>query len=1137
MSNQVSQDEVVAWSSATEDILPIAKSAARQENAARIDVRHLLVAFYLHGRELLANVLKLDGPELPKELTSLAESTDHEDPSEAGSLPEIEIAENTSWIIDPRRGRAAELSRQSPSDSRLEPIHVAAALFDFSKLRLKMGTLPKELKAFPQVNDLSLQKAESRAQQFIEEHFPESSGSSSEPAFQQIREVQSRLQSTFFGQDHAIDRLTETYLQQCEGLGATREGPASLLFVGEPGTGKTSMARTFSQELRQVGEDRPFVRLDMSNYTDPQTAKSLVGREKAFRGSETGDLTGIVANNERSIILLDEIDRAHPQAHNIILRALGEGSLRDHRLGREVSFGDSLFILTTNAGRSLYGDKNKLGYFTDTDRIPRSTVLESVREEMPPSSNALLDRIGETVVFAPLSFTVLQQIGVSKLEDWRASLKRRGIDLDVIPDLDTLAALLVLHCGPNTSARGVERAVDSVLDQRLTRWQLQNAESGLETLKIVLKEEAENGIFDIESRRRELRVLCVDDDASYLDKLSDLISEHCHFFGVTSVQEAKDRLAEDDFDLLLLDLQLKESQGQSELPVFNSEGRVQQGVRPALRLLKHIREQHPDVPVYIHSNHLTSRDDPAYDAFIEAGGAAGFVPKPGPKTDSTEIQEDLLSRLNEIAWERLGEEHHRQGERLLFETRPYSSNGDVLTFYLQDLRFTSTPTVADLEWFTVEIPDQTFDSLVGVDDVRRRLDEALQYLHSPSSFAQEGIRPPMGYLLYGPPGTGKTSIAKAVANESNARFIEVSGTTFERKFVGEGPQRVRKLFRTARKYAPTVVFIDELDSVGSRDDHGASDSESRVSIVNTLLSVLDGFSSNEGVLVIGATNQKDKIDDALLRSKRLGRHLEVDGPDKVEEYVTLLRQELLDVGTPNADELAQDFARWTVGMSPAEVVDTVREARLVAYREGQERIQREHFVEARNFVVFGDTQPEEDEEYQRQTALHEAGHALVTAHYDRPLLQVTIVGRGNAAGFQESERDSPRTKEELLERIDILLAAREAEKLKSNTLSTGASSDLRKATRLAISTMYRLGLREEEAGLISIGDMSMEEVAQHPHLHREVQDFLDERAEHVRSILSQREDQLEALRSQLVENETLYQEEVQDLLSDVSSSQ
>ena len=362
----------------------------------------------------------------------------------------------------------------------------------------------------------------------------------------------------------------------------------------------------------------------------------------------------------------------------------------------------------------------------------------------------------------------------------------------------------------------------------------------------------------------------------------------------------------------------------------------------------------------------------------------------------------------------------------------------------------------------------TFDDVIGAAEAKSALMDIKSYLKDPKGFSALGARPPKGVLLSGPPGTGKTRLAKALAGECNVHFIPATGSDFTAMFVGLGAMRVKALFRKARKNAPCIIFIDEMDGIGRRtntDTGGTSEAEGN-RIINQILTELDGFnSSSSGVMVIGATNFPDAVDPALVREGRFDRKIQLALPELTDREA-LFRLFAKGVKLGGAPDYAQ-LARLTTGLTPAAIASVVNHAALLSARQGQHDVPMANFLEAievcRMGEVNGSTSGMSEAERER-VAVHEAGHAIVAQVMNVGRVEkVTILSRGGALGVTlvtQSEDKKLHLKSEIQGRIQMLLAGRAAELITYDDASSGAASDLKEASRLALSMVATLGLSD-----------------------------------------------------------------------------
>ena len=447
----------------------------------------------------------------------------------------------------------------------------------------------------------------------------------------------------------------------------------------------------------------------------------------------------------------------------------------------------------------------------------------------------------------------------------------------------------------------------------------------------------------------------------------------------------------------------------------------------------------------------------------------------------------------------------------------------------------------------------TFADVAGADEEKEELEEIVQFLKDPGKFNALGARIPKGVLLMGPPGTGKTLLAKAVAGEAGVPFFSISGSDFVEMFVGVGASRVRDLFEQAKKSAPSIVFIDEIDAVGRHRGSGLGGGhDEREQTLNQLLVEMDGFAPNLGVIVMAATNRKDILDPALLRPGRFDRHITVNYPDvKGREAILRVHTRNKPIG-PDVDLAV--IARFTGGFTGADLENLTNEAALLAARKNRKAITMEDIEEATLKVAVG---PEKrshviTEKERRLTAYHEAGHAIVTYYCpdQDKVHQVSIVPRGWAGGFTLAlpEKDvSYQTKKWMEEEIAVLLGGRVAEQLVLEDISTGASNDIERATKIARAMVCRYGFSEKLGPMIYGSDQEevflgrdlghgrdySEEVA--AQIDEEARRFIDEGYNFAVNLLQEHMDQLHALAEFLMKYEKIDGDLFAEVMSGVTS--
>ena len=446
----------------------------------------------------------------------------------------------------------------------------------------------------------------------------------------------------------------------------------------------------------------------------------------------------------------------------------------------------------------------------------------------------------------------------------------------------------------------------------------------------------------------------------------------------------------------------------------------------------------------------------------------------------------------------------------------------------------------------------TFDDVAGIDEAKGELQEIVEFLKDPQKFQRLGGKIPKGCLLVGPPGTGKTLLARAIAGEANVPFFTISGSDFVEMFVGVGASRVRDMFEQGKKNAPCIIFIDEIDAVGRHRGAGlGGGNDEREQTLNQMLVEMDGFESNEGIILIAATNRPDVLDPALLRPGRFDRQVVVGLPSLEE------RKEILLVhmrGKPIAEDVdALELAHLTPGFSGADLRNLVNEAALLAARNGEKRIRKEHFLKALDKIVLGLERSalKLSEEERRAVAYHEAGHAVVgevLPHADKTE-KVSIVPRGMALGARWSKPEERVlvSREHLMDELAVLMAGRVAEELFTGTVTTGAQDDFKRATGIAKRMVLDWGMGEHfknvawgsDSGPVFLGEEiakkkdHSEETARL--IDQDIMKILDEAYERARKVLSTHREAVHKIAEELLREETIPGDRVRAILRETQA--
>lgn len=433
----------------------------------------------------------------------------------------------------------------------------------------------------------------------------------------------------------------------------------------------------------------------------------------------------------------------------------------------------------------------------------------------------------------------------------------------------------------------------------------------------------------------------------------------------------------------------------------------------------------------------------------------------------------------------------------------------------------------------------TFKDVAGLKGAKEEIEEIVDFLKNPQKYTELGAKIPKGALLVGPPGTGKTLLAKAVAGEAKVPFFSLSGSDFVEMFVGVGASRVRDLFKQAKEKAPAIIFIDEIDAIGRArgNKNSFNSNDERENTLNQLLTEMDGFGTNTGVIILGATNRAEVLDSALLRAGRFDRQIYVDMPDLNE------RKEIFNVHLKPLkleENLDIDFlARQTPGFSGADIANICNEAALIAARKKKSHVTKQDFLDAVDRIIGGLEKKDKiiTPEEKKSIAFHEAGHATTSwlLQYAHPLVKVTIVPRGRSLGaawYLPEERQITTT-EQLLDDMCSALGGRAAEQLIFGKISTGALSDLEKVTKQAYAMVSMYGLNDK-IGNISYYDSQGRDTFTKPYsddtakvIDEEVSKMIEEQYQRALRILSENKDKLAALANKLLEKEVIFKEDLE----------
>ena len=976
---------------------------------------------------------------------------------------------------------------------------------------------------------------------------------------EKVRRMRTALLSTVQGQDHVVHAFAEGMFA-AEVLAAADEKRvrprAIFAFVGPPGVGKTFLAEQAAQAL-----GLPYKRFDMSTYADHQSYTGLVGYEPSYKDAKEGLLTGYVKKNPHCILLFDEIEKAHLNTVQLFLQILDAGHLADRFLSEDISFKDTIIIFTSNAGKSLYegeGRQNAAG-------VPRKVLLNALQTEKDPRTGspffppAITSRLatGWPLLFNHLEPHDLELISRREFDRLCALFKKQyGLEVTYEPVISTA---LLFGEGGAVDARTLRAQTELFFKNEIFKvfrlW-------GQERLPQVLSR-LQHIDFSLETENfpQDVRALFSSDEkpeillygSPYFASLCQRKLPGFIFHASDNVEDALKIAGEKDIRLAIVDITERSRDLADLLATVAENGQggdflmsgagfeylpMAAGVfRDGGRLFRMLRERLPELPVYILETDELPIDEELTMSFVRAGARGKLIV---PSEDFSVLEDRLEEISRQLFSQSAAAKLAAERKMLTFETAPrLSDDGRDVTIRLRGFSLHRAPAAEDAGSILdeVEKPDVRFDDVIGCRDAKDELMFFIDYLKNPKKFTAQGLKPPKGVLLYGPPGTGKTMLAKAMAGESDVAFLPAVASGFVTKYQGSGQEAVRDLFMKARRYAPAVIFIDELDAIGRK--RGGSDSaHGEEMALNALLTEMDGFSVDprRPVFVLGATNfevEEGKggigvLDPALVR--RFDRRILVDLPD-AKDREELLRL-LLSKGTPCnvSGDMIRRTAERAIGMSPANLTSVVELAGRMAVKAGKE-IDDAILDEAFELTRHGEKK-DWGYQYLERVARHESGHAFLSYLGGNTPSYLTIVARGSHGGYMEHSTEEMKplsTKEELIHRIRTSLGGRAAEIAyygEKDGISTGASGDLEQATRLAAAMLCTYGM-DETFGLAT---MDLKEALRDPAFRSKVNEILSGQMRETVSLIKKNKRRIDRLVDALLKRNKLTGSEIEELL-------
>lgn len=930
-----------------------------------------------------------------------------------------------------------------------------------------------------------------------------------------IRALKEGLLARIRGQRHAVDEMVQSIFE-CEMFASRnpkRKGPlATFLFTGPSGVGKTYLAEQCGELL-----GRPMLVVDMSEYSDNLANNKFNGDH-----GQPAVVTGFVRNNPSGIIVFDEVEKAHINTIHLFLQILDAGRLMDHQIKKEVSFRDNIIIMTTNAGKSLYDDSS----VCDLSGTPRSVILDALRTDKntqtgePYFPECITTRManGHVILFNHLEPFSLMEIVGDEIA-LQMSLFEQSSGIKVEYDARTLAALVLYNGGGVADARTLRGLARNIIVRELQEIVMQLFACGEDRVnslrKITLSVDtcADESVGSLFVSRDEMYVAVFAENVA--QSFSNESRRHNTVFEVLTDSDLFKRRIRGVTDYVLIDPLCGAADSErvpNDIEDIDSEG---------MRMFEYLREYCPDTPMYILD---TSRDGAASFDTLLARGAKGIIRL--NKDDTSEFG----STLEQLSFNALINNGvfslGRSGKFLAFNCAQYLVDNESAVVSFEKLQLRSAPLAGDNGMIARkgENNNLKFADIVGCKAAKETLGDYCKALDNPRQTAIDGKRMPKGVLLYGPPGTGKTMLAKAMANECNATFFPVSATSFFGSLVGETERNIREIFRKARKYAPSIIFVDEVDAIGRRRIGSPSTSHNEDAL-NTFLAEMDGFVTDEKrpVFILAATNYELEgdggrvLDPAFVR--RFDSKVLIPLPDTDARYeflVKCLAKHGIHFGE-NHEKILHNMAERTGGMSNADL-DMMNAQFVRAVGDGEPDAAK--YMDTLDAFRFGEVN-KMDPEHLRQTACHEAGHALVCRLCGTTPSFLTIVSRGSYGGFMESagEKTGTYTFQQLMDLVCRCLAGRAAEiELygESKGINTGASSDIKKARYYVKACL---------------GDFAMGEQLFTRWRSAEAETLIQAQYERTRTMLHEHRQALERLTDLLTEKKSLNQTEMEDFFA------
>lgn len=914
------------------------------------------------------------------------------------------------------------------------------------------------------------------------------------------------LNKKIIGQVKAVSQLSNGYLSSSL---ASLQGPRLIYtFAGPSGVGKTYLGASFCELLNQYEQSGyAFTEFNMEQYSHEKDAMKLFGSGVQYTDASLGTLTSKVRALPRHILLFDEIEKAHSTVIQSLLSLLDKGIAQDQTSQELIDFKQCIVIFTSNLGQEV------LARNTQKHAL---NVFDVLRQAANPSSGTRLsfefiNRLakGYSVLFSSLRANHYLHIAEQAVSQPAKTNHNVTFNWPV-----RFSSFLVKALAPEISARQIGTKLSKIKADILTKSaDLLDDQSEVIEFTVAVNE----NVTQVKARQ----VLLFDNDKRLHDALN-MLDTKVNIDHIFSLEPLPGQMKQQRPDALLIDT---ESVSQSQTTLSE--------------IIEKVREQNGSIPIFTYQLTTTEKVLQSDNACVDVLEHF-FIQLENIEQGFTELLSKVSHYLTiEKTIQRMLSRHEALEYTLSVDKR---DNKLIATFDNLDYKqLIQSKDLQESALFQQSLPSAKLDDVIGLERAKMRLTEVIGWLKYPEKLSNFGIKVPTGFLYAGPPGTGKTMLAKAVAGECKLPFFSATAAELSSPHSSGTTENIKSVFAVARKYAPSILFIDEIDAIAGRrtvNNDGAS--RDRNLTVNALLTELDGFNTpQEPVFVMAATNYPDLIDDALTRPGRFDEIIYCDLPNKKARRIFFERfADKNNLSWPN--QTVDQLANVSQGMSAAQIDQVLRESIYQAVGNN-EPLSTAHVKHTIVRIVYGSPSDHItlSKEEKRRTAYHEAAHLLThkLLFPTHPVDFVTIEPRNQALGFvatRNPDEYESLSKQKVRDQLQVLLAGKVAEAICSgdqNQVSTGASNDIEKATRLAMHAIYECGL-EASVGSLNVAMLTKyEESELLSKAQNAVKTWLENAEENVTALLHVHLDQLERVAQALLEKESLVKDEIDKLFS------